>query len=95
MRRPVAGGSPEIVQQEPRGDTSFYVWDYKCPLKSGSAWVPGEKNGDELDFYALDPVRGKGKQLGKAEVERFMDWGRVARRVTPGSDRPGGALRAS
>ena len=74
MRRPAAGGPPEVLLQEPGGDLSFYVWDYKCPLRPGSPCVLGEKNGNELDFYSLDPLRGKGKQLGKAEVERFMDW---------------------
>jgi hypothetical protein len=82
MRRPVAGGSPDLVLQEPGGspallDYRFYVWDYKCPLRPGSPCVLGEKNGNDLDFYSLDPVRGKGKQLGKAEVrsqECCMDW---------------------
>jgi WD40 repeat protein len=82
MRRPVAGGSPDLVLQEPGSalellDYRFYVWDYKCPLRPGSPCVLGEKNGNDLDFYSLDPVRGKGKQLGKAEVrfqECCMDW---------------------
>jgi Tol biopolymer transport system component len=89
MRRPVAGGSPEMVLQEPGGDAAItpqqngpdaqtmYVWDYKCPLRPGSPCVLGEKNGNDLDFYSLDPVRGKGKQLGTAEVrsqECCMDW---------------------
>jgi Tol biopolymer transport system component len=76
MRRPVAGGSPEMVLQEPGGDAQgLYVWDYKCPLKSGSPCALAEKKGNDLDFYSLDPARGKGKQLGKAEeVGRFLDW---------------------
>jgi DNA-binding winged helix-turn-helix (wHTH) protein/Tol biopolymer transport system component len=75
MRRPAAGGPPEMVLQEPGGDASFYVWDYKCPLKPGSPCVLGEKKGDELDFYSLDPLRGKGRMLGKAQVPRpQMDW---------------------
>jgi dipeptidyl aminopeptidase/acylaminoacyl peptidase len=75
MRRPAAGGPPEMVLQEPGGDLSFYVWDYKCPLKPGSPCVLGEKKGDGLDFYSLDPVRGKGRLLGKAQVPRpQMDW---------------------
>jgi len=76
MRRPVVGGSPEMVLQEPGGDVQgLYVWDYKCPLKSGSPCVLAEKNGNDLDFYSVDPVRGKGKRLGKGEeVGRFKDW---------------------
>ena len=83
MRRPVAGGPPDMVLEEPAGapellDYRFYAWDYKCPLRPGSPCVLGEKNGNDLDFYALDPVRGKGKQLGKAAEVAFqsccMDW---------------------
>jgi dipeptidyl aminopeptidase/acylaminoacyl peptidase len=64
MRRPVAGGSPEKVLEEPSG-TSV---DYWCPLKPGSQCVLGELQGKDFAFYALDPVRGKGEQLGKIEV---------------------------
>ena len=81
MRRPVAGGSPEIVLQEPGGDTQgigdpqgTYVWEYKCPLRPGPPCVLGEKNGNDLNFYSLDPVRGKGKQLGKAILRPFFGW---------------------
>ncbi len=75
MRRPVAGGSPEKVLQEPGGDTQgLYVWEYKCPLRPGSPCVLGEKNGNDLNFYSFDPVRGKGKQLAKAVVRPFFGW---------------------
>ena len=75
MRRPVAGGSPEMVLQEPGGDTQgIYVWEYKCPLRPGSPCVLGEKNGNDLNFYSFDPVRGKGKQLAKAVVRPFFGW---------------------
>ena len=76
MRRPLAGGSPDLVLQEPGGspallDYRFYVWDYRCPLRPGSPCVLGEKNGDDLDLYSLDPVRGKGKQLVECPVYNF------------------------
>jgi Tol biopolymer transport system component len=86
MRRPVAGGSPEMVLQEPGGDAAItpqqngpdaqtiYVWDYKCPLRPGSPCVLGEKKGNDLNFYSFDPVRGKGKQLAKAVVRPFFGW---------------------
>ncbi|HXJ94156.1 MAG TPA: protein kinase [Terriglobia bacterium] len=82
MRRPVAGESPDLVLQEPGGaaallDPRFYVWDYRCPFTPGSPCVLGEKTEDDLDFYSLDPVRGKGKQLGKTGVrsqECCMNW---------------------
>ena len=44
------------------------MWDYKCPLRPGSPCVLAEKHGNDLDFYSLDPVGGKEKQLGTAEV---------------------------
>jgi Tol biopolymer transport system component len=83
MRRPLAGGSPEMVLQEPRapgervGDDpaqGVYVWDYKCPLRPGAPCALGEKTGNDLNFYSLDPVRGKGKQLGNAVVRPFFGW---------------------
>jgi Tol biopolymer transport system component len=79
MRRPVAGGPPDRILEEPAGasvlqDLGLYVWDYKCPLRPGIPCVLGEKKGNELDFYSLDPLQGKGKHLGKTEVWRFMNW---------------------
>jgi len=75
MRRPVAGESPEMVLQEPRkGAQGLYLWDYKCPLKQGSPCVLGEKNGDDIVFYSLDPVRGKGRQLGRAALRPYFGW---------------------
>ena len=79
MRRPVAGGPPDRVLEEPAGasvlsDPGLYVWDYKCPQNPGAPCVLGEKKGNDLDFYALDPVQGKGKHLGKIQVWRWMNW---------------------
>ena len=80
MRRPVAGGPPDRVLEEPAGasvllDHGLYVWDYKCPLKPGVPCLLGEKKGNKLFFYSLDPVQGKGKQLGETEVWwEHMDW---------------------
>lgn len=64
MRRPIVGGSPEIVLAEPAG----MDWDYVCPLKSGSPCVLSQKERKQLVFYSLDPARGKGGQLGKIEI---------------------------
>jgi Tol biopolymer transport system component len=63
MRRPVAGGSPERVLEEPAGMS----WDYNCPPKPGSSCVLRQEEGKEWAFYSLDPIRGKGEQLGKIE----------------------------
>jgi serine/threonine protein kinase/Tol biopolymer transport system component len=61
MRQPAAGGSPEMVLEEPAGR----LWDYQCPLKWGSPCVLRQSEGNEFAFYSLDPVRGRGEQLGK------------------------------
>ena len=71
------GGSPDLVLQEPGGtaalfDSRLYVWDYVCPLRPGSPCVLGERNGNDLDLYSLESVRGKGKQLAKAAGVNFQ-----------------------
>jgi DNA-binding winged helix-turn-helix (wHTH) protein len=72
MRRPVAGGSPEMVLEEP-GDLS---WDYRCPVKPSSSCVLSRHEGKDLVFYRLDPTRGRGEPLGKIEVAptRVAEW---------------------
>ncbi len=62
MRLPVAGGSPEQVLELPAAAR----FEYRCPLKAG-ACVLCQEQGRELLFYALDPVRGKGRLLGRTE----------------------------
>jgi Tol biopolymer transport system component len=71
MRLPVAGGSPEQVLELPASET----FDYRCPLKTGSC-VLSQKQGRELSFYPLDPVRGKGRLLGKTDgwAPRLLSW---------------------
>ena len=71
MRLPMAGGSPEVVLELP-ASASF---DYRCPLKAGSC-VLSQKQGRDLLFYALDPVRGKGRLLGKTDrwAPRLLSW---------------------
>jgi eukaryotic-like serine/threonine-protein kinase len=72
MRQPAAGGSPEVVLEEP-GDM---WWGYGCPLEPGSSCVLSQHEGKDLVFYTLDPTRGRGEQLGKIEVTptRVADW---------------------
>jgi serine/threonine protein kinase/Tol biopolymer transport system component len=67
MRQPSTGGSSEIVLEEPAGST----WDYACPQKPGAFCILSERAGTEIVFYALDPLRGKGAQLGRI---RRTDW---------------------
>jgi Tol biopolymer transport system component len=64
MRRSVAGGSPERVLEEPAGMS----WQYGCPLRPPSPCVLSQKEGSDLVFSSLDPVRGKGEPLGKIEA---------------------------
>ena len=73
VRRPIAGGSPEFVLEEPAGMS----WDYGCPLKPGAACVLRQQEGKDFAFYSLDPVRGKGEPLGKIEASAsgyFTGW---------------------
>ncbi len=63
MRRPAGGGAAEVVLEEPTGTS----WGYQCPRKSGSPCVLREQEGKQHNFYSLDPVRGKGRLLGKIE----------------------------
>jgi DNA-binding winged helix-turn-helix (wHTH) protein/Tol biopolymer transport system component len=71
MRLPVAGGSPEQVLELPAASS----FEYRCPLKAGSC-VLSQKQGRELLFYSLDPVRGKGRLLGKTDrwAPRLLSW---------------------
>jgi serine/threonine protein kinase/Tol biopolymer transport system component len=73
MRRPVGGGSPELVLEYPASLSPEGFW---CPLKPGPPCVLGQREGNQLAFYSLDPVRGKGEELGKIEVspDRFKSW---------------------
>jgi serine/threonine protein kinase/Tol biopolymer transport system component len=63
MRRPVAGGSPELVLEQPADVTLRYV----CPPNSSAACVLAQQEGKEFVFYRLDPTRGKGERLGAIE----------------------------
>jgi Tol biopolymer transport system component len=60
MRRPITGGSAEMVLEEPHDA----VWSYECPPKPGAACVLGVIEGSDLVYYALDLFRGKGDRLG-------------------------------
>jgi Tol biopolymer transport system component len=76
MRRAVGRGSPEMPLQlrlDPYGLDDF--WCSSNPQAS-SPCVLGLLEGKDLIFYSLDPIRGKGSQLGKIEVfGAYMGWG--------------------
>ena len=72
MRLPMAGGPPEQVLELPAAAN----FDYRCPLKSGSC-VLSQRQGRELLFYELDPIRGKAsRMLGKTDrwAPRMLSW---------------------
>jgi Tol biopolymer transport system component len=64
MRRPTAGGSPDVVLELPLGTP----WGYWCPPKPPAHCVLSLQEGNDAVFYSLDPVRGRGQQLGKIEA---------------------------
>jgi tRNA A-37 threonylcarbamoyl transferase component Bud32 len=73
MRWPLAGGSPEMVLEEPAG----LEWGYSCPPKPVSRCVLYQKEGKDLVFYSFyspDLVRGRGDRLGSIELEK-IGWG--------------------
>jgi hypothetical protein len=55
MRRPVGGGSPEMVLEEPGGAQ----WDFECSAKPGSSCVLRQQEEKDYLFYSLDPLRAK------------------------------------
>jgi serine/threonine protein kinase/Tol biopolymer transport system component len=73
MRRPAGGGTPEKVLEGPAGLKCVY----RCPPKPGSQCVLALQEGKDRVFYSLDPLRGKGEQLGKmpATPPSLDDWG--------------------
>jgi WD40 repeat protein len=64
MRVPVSGGPPEMILEEPASGEHYL----ECPSVGGSYCVLVQREGKDLIFYSLDPVRSKGPQLGKIEV---------------------------
>jgi serine/threonine protein kinase len=60
MRRQIGGGPPELILEEPAGVELIY-W---CPPRSRTGCVLVQDEGQDVVFYRLDPLRGKGEQLG-------------------------------
>jgi WD40 repeat protein len=70
MRRPVAGGSPEMVLEEAAG----LEWGYMCLLTRGSLCVLHQEEGKQAVFYSPDPVRGGRDRIGTIEAG-YPHWG--------------------
>ena len=73
MRQRVAGGPPEMVLER----SAAQGIDFNCPETPGHPCILQEKEGQELVFYAFDPVRGKGERLGqfKTQGSPSIGWG--------------------
>jgi serine/threonine protein kinase len=65
MRRPIGGGSPELVLEQP----ADMGWGYMCPPNPSASCVLRQKEGTELVFYRLDITRGKGERLAAIEAK--------------------------
>jgi Tol biopolymer transport system component len=61
IRRPAAGGPVQTVLEEPPG----LQWSHACGIRPGSACVLSQLEGENMVFYLLDPLRGRGPKLGK------------------------------
>lgn len=73
VRQPIGGGPPETVLKLPysKGREA----DFFCPKKPGNPCVLRILRGKSLNFYTLDPVRGKGDPLGEIEVDSDVSFG--------------------
>jgi len=71
FRVPAEGGQPEEV---PTGGT---LEEVECPLLSGPGCVLLSEEGKALVYYALDPVKGKGRELARTAWQPHVieDWG--------------------
>ena len=70
MRTPLAGGAAEQILETP--------WDLTtgldCPTHPDASCLFSRKEKDELVFYALDPLRGVGKEIGRTREPVGLAW---------------------
>jgi Tol biopolymer transport system component len=76
MRTPASGGSAEFVLETPLGKPDFHPTNFRCPRHAHYPCVLAEIKDNELLFFALEPLQGKGKELARTEVanHRFYGW---------------------
>jgi len=67
MRAPISGGPSEFLATL---DSSA---DFHCALPPATRCVLSEREGDELGFYALDPLKGRGPQLLRIDAKSLGD----------------------
>jgi DNA-binding winged helix-turn-helix (wHTH) protein/Tol biopolymer transport system component len=68
MRQPVGGGPPEMTLEEAYSEDGEL--GFSCAERAGELCVMNGWDGNELVFYALGPVGGKGEELGRIDVDR-------------------------
>jgi eukaryotic-like serine/threonine-protein kinase len=94
MRTPISGGAAQPVLTVRRGSNFF------CARSPGPC-VLGEWEGEQLVFYSLDPIEGKGPELARIAVNHLNadQWGvspdgsRIAVLVPGGPGEPRGHIR--
>jgi eukaryotic-like serine/threonine-protein kinase len=70
MRIPATGGAAERILETP-AETGFA---FDCARKTGGGCVLGRMDKDQLIFYALDPLKGQGKELARTRVGEPGEW---------------------
>jgi len=70
FRMPAGGGEPVQLP------TTGAIDEFHCPASSAGSCVIRETVGTEFVFYALDPVRGMGQELGRMKRQPTVigDW---------------------
>jgi len=70
MRFPAAGGSPTQVLEVPNWANSIEPnnVEFDCPSSPGKSCVLARSEQEQLLFFALDPVRGQGREIGRTKV---------------------------
>jgi Tol biopolymer transport system component len=67
IRVPVGGGAPELVAE--LSDMFYFL----CPNVAESSCAVAQNDAGRTSFYALDPLKGKGRRIGSADSE-IADW---------------------
>ena len=71
MRLAVSGGSPSQVLQVP-GQPNLVSANFDCPTNPSSSCLLSRWDQGQLTFYALDPVRGQGREVGRTKTEQTV-----------------------
>lgn len=66
MRAPASGGPPQLVL------TALGTTDIRCSQPPANLCVFNEQQQSHLVFTSLDPVKGRGRELARMEIEPSM-----------------------